>query len=435
MWLRNDLSTLWAMAINRTIIPPSKADINPSNTHRKRINLAVFLGRSGLMTKPLPLTLNTDFDILYVLRSFPKGSGAGPSGLSAQHLLDAASIPLPTPIAFSLRSVVNLLVSGKVPLPVSVFLAGGKLVALNKIRGGQPTDVRPIAVGETLRRLTGRIWSQLGVHQGDPLGPMLFPLVLHILVSSIKADDECLNISQQNWYLDDGVIAGDRQAVAHALDLMTESIKHDSFQCQPCTFAGSWITATPSRGLNLHLDQAECQVALRWWLGLDTARGSSCPYCPDTILDPLGLIQTWGFVVTWHNLLRDILAGFCHKAHLPVRIEVRYGLGRVNINSCPADILIQAAQAAEKRKDASNDAKCEDSQWSLMETGVRRLVMSSIALLLCLLLDIQSRSLFRFPSSQLTISLPLNSSADQSVGRKSKSRSGRRCHIEFLHQN
>ena len=105
---------------------------------------------------PVPLTLNPDFDILYVLRSFPKGSGAGLSGLSAQHVLDAASIPLPTPIASSLGSVVNLLVTGNVPLPVSVFLAGGKLVALNKIRGGQPIDFRPIAVGENLRRLTGK---------------------------------------------------------------------------------------------------------------------------------------------------------------------------------------------------------------------------------------------------------------------------------------
>ncbi|KAL5475298.1 hypothetical protein EMCRGX_G027384 [Ephydatia muelleri] len=77
---------------------------------------------------PPPVTFNPDFDILYVLRSFPKGSGAGPSCLSAQHLLDAASIPLPTPIASSLRSVVNLLVSGKVPLPVSVFLAGDTIL-------------------------------------------------------------------------------------------------------------------------------------------------------------------------------------------------------------------------------------------------------------------------------------------------------------------
>ena len=55
--------------------------------------------------------------------------------------------------------------------------------------------------------------------------------------------------------------------------------------------AGSWISATPSTGLDLHLDSAECQVALRWWLGLDTSGGSPCPLCPDTALDPLGHLQ------------------------------------------------------------------------------------------------------------------------------------------------
>ena len=50
--------------------------------------------------------------------------------------------------------------------------------------------------------------------------------MLHKLVSSIEADDECLNISQQNWYLDDGIIAGDRKAVACALDLMMELGPH-----------------------------------------------------------------------------------------------------------------------------------------------------------------------------------------------------------------
>ena len=52
-----------------------------------------------------------------------------------------------------------------------------------------------------------------------------------------------------------------------------------------------------------------------------------------------------------------------------------------------------AAQAAEERKHASNrtwGGHAFLSQWSLMEAGVRRLVMSSIALLLCLLLAIQA---------------------------------------------
>ena len=96
------------------------------------------------------------------------------------------------------------------------------------------------------------------------------------------------------------------------------------------------------------------------------------------------------------------MAGFCRKAHLPVRIEVGYGLGRVNINSRLADILMQgwdrghlaafdvtvtspltpatlnfsavtegaAAPPAEERNQASNDAKCEDLWWTCIPLAV-----------------------------------------------------------------
>ena len=82
--------------------------------------------------------------------------------------------------------------------------------------------------------------------------------------------------------------------------------------------AGSWNSAIPSTGLDLHLDSAECQVALRWWLGLDTSGGSQCPLCPDIALDPLGhhaaTCRHGGDLVTWHNRLRDTFANFCHWA-------------------------------------------------------------------------------------------------------------------------
>ena len=68
-----------------------------------------------------PLTLEPDFNILSVLRSFPKDTAAGPSGLRVQHLLDVASVPLPTSICSSLRQLVNILAAGKVPTSVSTF--------------------------------------------------------------------------------------------------------------------------------------------------------------------------------------------------------------------------------------------------------------------------------------------------------------------------
>ena len=52
--------------------------------------------------------------------------------------------------------------------------------------------------------------------------------------------------------------------------------------------ASSWLSVIPARGLNLHMDPAEFQVALKWWLGVDTSPHLRCPHCPDHQLDPLG---------------------------------------------------------------------------------------------------------------------------------------------------
>ena len=96
--------------------------------------------------------------------------------------------------------------------------------------------------------------------------------------------------------------------------------------------ASSWVSAIPYVGLNMHLDTEECQVAIRWWLGLNTSTASSCPFCPGAVLDPLGHHATScrhsGDVVTRHNHLRDTFAEHCHRAHLSVRVEVGYGLSQ-----------------------------------------------------------------------------------------------------------
>ena len=59
---------------------------------------------SACPTIPLPFTCNTDFtfpldvSLMDILRSFPKLTAAGPSGLRIQHLIDAAEVPLQTPL-------------------------------------------------------------------------------------------------------------------------------------------------------------------------------------------------------------------------------------------------------------------------------------------------------------------------------------------------
>ena len=97
-----------------------------------------------------------DFNVLTILKSFSKATAScGPSGLCIQHLLNAAEVPLPSPIGALLRDVVNLLASGKVPVSVSKFLAGGSFTALDKNKPNSLHDIHPYAVGEALRRLVG----------------------------------------------------------------------------------------------------------------------------------------------------------------------------------------------------------------------------------------------------------------------------------------
>ncbi|XP_026404939.1 uncharacterized protein LOC113300025 isoform X1 [Papaver somniferum] len=61
--------------------------------------------------------------------------------------------------------------------------------------------------------------SAKGVHQGDPLGPLLFALALHPLVDKITAQCE---LDLHAWYLDDGTIVGDTMEVSKAFKIIQE---------------------------------------------------------------------------------------------------------------------------------------------------------------------------------------------------------------------
>jgi len=64
--------------------------------------------------------------------------------------------------------------------------------------------------------------SQARVQQGDPLGPLLFALVVHPLAKELPSRTDETALSLTEFYLDDGVLAGGAGAVAAALQLFHE---------------------------------------------------------------------------------------------------------------------------------------------------------------------------------------------------------------------
>src|SRR6266487_829484 len=76
--------------------------------------------------------------------------------------------------------------------------------------------------GQAARLYLGddHIMAATGVQQGDPLGPLLFALVLHPLIHKII--DNC-KLLFHAWYFDDETIIGDSEEVAKSLDIIRET--------------------------------------------------------------------------------------------------------------------------------------------------------------------------------------------------------------------
>ena len=104
---------------------------------------------------PSPISVTSE-KLAKAIKSFKPGSAPGPSGLRAEHLKAAVSTPTPTRAdrAISvLKQLVNCILAGRVPSSIAAHFYGAVLFAATKKNGG----FRPVAVGETLRRLASKV--------------------------------------------------------------------------------------------------------------------------------------------------------------------------------------------------------------------------------------------------------------------------------------
>ena len=161
LWTRGQHGVLWHMATKHSTPTPPTA--HGSAKPQKHIDSAISFAQKGLYSKacqrlvssgiapnssdtwkllqskhpsgPIPssslvqsdpITLPASINLLGVMATFPKYTSPGPSGMRFQHLIDVASVPLPTSICSTLHHVVNLWAAGKVSQQVSKYMAGAR---------------------------------------------------------------------------------------------------------------------------------------------------------------------------------------------------------------------------------------------------------------------------------------------------------------------
>ena len=113
-------------------------------------------------------------DVAKAISSFPAGSSGGPDGLTPIHLKDLTSKSTGDAglkLLSAISHFTDMILRGGVCQEALPIFFGAKLCALEKKGGG----IRPIAVGNTLRRIAGKVISQ-GIQQ--EMGHYLRPVQL-----------------------------------------------------------------------------------------------------------------------------------------------------------------------------------------------------------------------------------------------------------------
>jgi hypothetical protein len=138
----------------------------------------------------------------------------------------------------------------------------------------------------------------------------------------------------------------DKQAWTSLVASSTSTGDLARLRAVPAPNTSDWLSVVPSPGLGLRLEPNEVQSLVKMRLGLPlSTTESTCAYCPDKVLDPLGhhalTCRRGPDVVHRHNRLRDTIHEYCKRAMMNPILEQGARLDEAGSLSRPADILVQ----------------------------------------------------------------------------------------------
>lgn len=137
-------------------------------------------------------------EVIESIRGFPISSSSGVDGLRPRHLKDLTSYTCGESASKLLKSIISLTdlaKAGKICKDILPIFYGASLIAFDK----KKTDVRPIAVGITWRRLSGKIvCCHIKEHLAEVLAPIQIGFgvkggaeaLIHAVRCFVKADHD-----------------------------------------------------------------------------------------------------------------------------------------------------------------------------------------------------------------------------------------------------
>jgi len=198
--------------------------------------------RKDFPTTDAPPLQVSVIEVRSAVKSFSAGSAGGISGLRPQHLKDALSAKACGAngnFEVSLTRLVNYILLGNIPMSVQPILFGAAITAFIKKEGG----VRPIAVGEAIRRLCAKcatqairdrfsgVFAPLQIGFGIPGGAEAAVHATRSFVEQASQDEVLLKIDFSNAFNTmrrDHVAFCMREAAPELLPFFSLSYENDS---------------------------------------------------------------------------------------------------------------------------------------------------------------------------------------------------------------